>query len=212
MIEKYFKKGVRFHWQKPADVGVPQDGAIVNSMRPTGAMTYIGLGGIVDPVLMHTNVSTIGLQMRMTIQHQWLDYAPGRTARVPIGPYDVLTGFMSGCIITFSYEAGVRYAAHIGTVVGNPGVNTIVKQIYSAAMPLEATGFNPAGEWDFNELTAMQRELGNYNPPYICALVTTSGSFFSIALISDGNNEWTCLGCKPCVSIPSLSIKARLKL
>lgn len=212
MIEKYFKKGVRFRWQKPADVAGPQNGAIVDGMRPTAAMTYIGLGHVVDPVLMGVHVATIGLQMNVPVQHKWLEYALGRTARVPIGPYDVLTGFMSGCIITRSNEAGLNYVAHIGTVVGNPVVNAAVKQAYAAAMPGQATGFNPADGWSFQELAAMQGELNNYNPAKICALVTTTGRFFSVAFISDGNNEWTCLGCKPCVAVPGLAIKARLNL
>lgn len=70
-------------------------------------MTYIGLGQVVDPLLMNVNVAILGLRMNMAIQHKWLDYAPGRTARVPIGPYDVLTGFMSDCIIMRAAEWGI---------------------------------------------------------------------------------------------------------
>lgn len=55
-------------------------------------------------------------------------------------------------------------------------------------MPRQATGFNPADAWNSEELAAMQRAFNNFNPPYICALVTTAGRFFSVALISDGNN------------------------
>ena len=165
MIEKYFKKGVRFEWQKPADVGGPPDGAIVDGTRATAPMTYIGLDRVVDPVLMQVHVSTFGLHRLMPIQHKWLEYAPGRTARVPIGPYDVLTGFMSGCIIARSTEGGINYVAHIGTVVGNAQVNARVKQTYAAAMNRHTTGFNPADEWGFHELQAMQRELNNMNPP-----------------------------------------------
>lgn len=212
MIEKYLKKGVRFRWQKPSDVLGPRDGAIVDGTRGTASMVYIGLGRVVDPMLMTTHVSMLGLQMNMPIQHKWLEYAPGRTARVPLGPYDVLTGFMSGCIITRSFDRGVNYVAHIGTVVGDDNVNRIVKRAYAAAMPDQTTGFSPADEWSFPELSAMQRELNNFNRPEICALVTTSGSFFSVAFISDGNNEWTCLGCRPSVALPTISLKARLNL
>ena len=152
-------------------------------------MTYIGLGQVVDPLLMNVNVAILGLRMNMAIQHKWLDYAPGRTARVPIGRYDVLTGFMSDCIIMRAAEWGMGgFVAHIDTVVSNAGVNTAVKQTYAAAMPRQATGFNPTDAWNSEELAAMQRAFNNFNPPYICALVTTAGRFFSVALISDGNN------------------------
>src|ERR1700761_2051975 len=123
MIEKYFKLGVRFRWQKPNNVDGPRDGAIVDSLRPTSPLVYIGLGAVVDPMLMHTHVSTIGLQMNTPIQHKWLDYTPGRTARVAMGPYDVLTGFMSGCIIARWTDRGVNYVGHVGTVEENPAVN-----------------------------------------------------------------------------------------
>ena len=115
MIEKYFQLGVRYRWSKSPNVDGPRDGALVPSIRPTTPLTYIGLGSIVSPALMTTHVSTIGLQMNAPIQHQWLDYTPGRTARVPIGPYDVLTGFTSGCIIARWTQGGVNYVGHVYT-------------------------------------------------------------------------------------------------
>lgn len=212
MIEKYFKKGVRFRWQKPTDVYGPQDGTIVDGVRPTAPLVYIGLAASVDPVLHTTHVSTLGLQMNGAIQHKWLDYAPGRTARVPIGPYDVLTGFMSGCIITRQYQAGVNYVAHVGTVEANPAVNQRVKQTYAATVDMQTSGFNPANEWNFQELRDIQRDMGLGNPPRICGLVTTQGNFFSVAFINETGNEWVCLGCKPCVAVPGLALRARLNL
>src|ERR1044071_5934909 len=113
MIEKYFQLGVRFRWQKPSNVDGPRDGKLVDSVRATTPLTYIGLGEVLSPTLLTTHVSTLGLQMHMPVQHQWLDYAPGRTARVPIGPYDVLTGFMSGCIIARWTDRGTTYVGHI---------------------------------------------------------------------------------------------------
>ncbi|RMD62950.1 hypothetical protein D6833_06215 [Candidatus Parcubacteria bacterium] len=196
MIEKYFKLGVRFRWTKPQNVDGPRDGKIVDSIRPTAQLTYIGLGEVVDPVLMTFHVSTMGLQMNMPIQHQWLDYAPGRTARVPIGPYDVLTGFMSGCIIARWIERGITYIGHIGTVESDPATNRVVKRTFAFAMPRTTTGCNPAAAWNFNELSLLAQKFRPPKIPEICALATTQGEFYSVVMFRDGPNEWYCGGAK----------------
>jgi len=195
MIEKYLQLGVRYSWQKPQNVDGPRDGAIVDSIRPTAPLTYIGLGSVVSPTLMTTHVSTIGLQMRMPVQHQWLDYTPGRTARIPIGPYDVLTGFMSGCIIARWTDRGVTYVGHVGTVESDPAVNRIVKRAFAFAMPKGTTGFNPLAAWA-DEVGALSRRFNPPKVPKICALVTTTGEFYSVVMFIDGNNEWYCGGAK----------------
>lgn len=197
MIEKYLKLGVRFRWAKPQNVDGPRDGAIVDGIRPTSTLTYIGLGEAVAPELLTTHVSTIGLQMNVPIQHKWLDYAPGRTARVVIGPYDVLTGFMSGCIIARWTDRGVNYVGHVGTIEPkeNPA-NRVVKRAFAFAMTKGATGFNPALAWDFNELQQMGRKFSVPRTPEICALVTTRGEFYSVVMFRDGVNEWYCGGAK----------------
>lgn len=60
----------------------------------------------------------------MPIQYAWLDYAPGRISRLPMGPYDVLTGYMSGCIIAQWSDRGINYAGadhprHLKTADGS---------------------------------------------------------------------------------------------
>lgn len=197
MIEKYFDLGVRFRWTKPRNVDGPRDGHIVDSIRPTAPLTYIGLGEVVSPRLMTTHVSTIGLQMNQPIQHQWLDYAPGRTARVPIGPYDVLTGFMSGCIITRWNDRGVNYVGHVGTVEADPLANRTVKRAYGFAMARTTTGFNPFAAW-LADIPGICNRFRPPKVPNICALVTTTGDFYSILMMNDGPNEWYCGGIRRC--------------
>jgi hypothetical protein len=195
MIEKYFQLGVRFRWQKPNNVDGPRDGRVVDSIRPTAPMTYIGLGEIVSPTLMMTHVSTIGLSMNMQIQHQWLDYTPGRTARVAMGPYDVLTGFMSGCIIARWTDRGVTYAGHVGTVEADPAVNRLVKRTFAFYMPKTTTGFNPFAAWA-NEAATVAQRFQPPKVPEIMALVTTRGEFYSVLMLRDGAGEWYCGGAK----------------
>lgn len=201
MIEKYLQLGVRYRWVKPQNVDGVRDGAIADSIRPTSPLTYIGLGSIVSPTLMTTHVSTIGLQMNVPIQHQWLDYRPGRTARLPIGPYDVLTGFMSGCIIARWMERGVTYIGHVGTVESDPAVNRAVKRAFAFAMPPGTTGFNPLAAWA-DEVGTLSRRFSPPKIPNICALVTTSGEFYSVVMFNDGPNEWYCGGAK---KVPPMS-------
>lgn len=196
MIEKYLKLGVRYRWTKPNNVDGPRDGRLVDSIRPTALLTYIGLGEVVDPILMVRHVSMIGLHMNVPIQHQWLDYVPGRTARVTIGPYDVLTGFISGCIIARWVDRGVTSVAHIGTVESDLTTNRKVKRAFAFAMPRGTTGFNPAAAWDFNELSQIIRKFSSHKMPQICALVTTRGEFYSVVMFNDGANEWYCGGVK----------------
>jgi hypothetical protein len=212
MIEKYFKLGIRFAWVKPTDVGVAFDGTIVDSVRPTSPMTYIGLGGdAIDPSLMMTHVSAFGLTMNMPIQHTWLDFSLGRTARVPMGPYDVLTGFMSGCIIARWQDRGVNYVGHIGTVDNNPDANRKVKRTFAFAMPKGTTGFSPANAWDFNDISSiLQKFKGNRPTTNIMALVTTQGHFYSVLMLNTAPNQWYCGGAKLCPPIPHDTLKLRL--
>lgn len=195
MIEKYFQLGVRLQWQKPNNVDGPRDGDIVDSIRPTTPMTYIGLGPIASPTLMMTHVSAIGLTMNMPIQYQWLDYTPGRTPRLAMGPYDVLTGDLSGCIVTRWTDRGVTYAAHVGTVESDPAVNRLVKRKFAFFMPKTTTGFNAFDAWA-NEAAAVARRFNPPKEPKIRGLVTTRGEFYSVLMLRDGMNEWYCGGAK----------------
>lgn len=209
MIEKYFELGVRFRWNKPPNVDGPRDGIITESIRPTAPLTYVGLGSVVSPKLMMTHVSTIGLQMNTPIQHQWLDYTPGRTARVPMGPYDVLTGFMSGCIIARWTERGVTYAGHVGTVESDPAADRLVKRNFAFKMPPGTVGFDPFAAWR-DDLPALGMRLSMV--PKVIALVTR-GQFYSIAMLigtHGGAQEYYCGGARLVAPIPHDTLKLRM--
>ncbi len=210
MIEKYLKLGVRFRWNKPRNVDGPRDGSIVDGVRNTSPLTYIGLGEVVDPVLMSTHVNTLGLRMNVPVQHKWLDYTPGKTARVPIGPYDVFTGFMSGCIIARWYDRGVNYVGHVGTVESDPAANRLVKRTFAFAMPRGTTGFNPALAWTYNELSQISQQFQTPKIPNICGLVTTQRDFYSVVMFSDGANEWYCGGAKRVPPITHDTLKLQM--
>lgn len=194
MIEKYFRTGVRLKWTKPRDAIGPLDGAIVDSKIAATAMIYDGLDGqLVDPHLRMTNVSTLGFTMRMPVHHAWLDYAPGRTATLPMGPYDVLTGYMSGCIIANWTSKGVRYAGHVGTIDSRPDVNRPLKRKFAFAMSKDTKGFNPLGAWPAHEVQAILSKIKPMPNPRIFGLVTTRGEFYSILMGAFSATEW-CVG------------------
>ena len=210
MIEKYFRAGIRYKWTKPRDAIGPQDGTIVESKEAATPMVYDGLDGqLIDPFLLQTNVSTLGLKMRMPIQYAWLDYAPGRTARLPIGPYDVLTGYMSGCIIAHWSDKGLRYAGHVGTI-DNPNVDRQVKRTFAFAMSKDTKGFDPFGAWPNNEIAAAVGKIKPMPQAKIFALVTTQGEFYSILMLSLPNNEWCAGGIKQVPPISHDQLKLRM--
>jgi hypothetical protein len=203
MIEKYFRTGIRFKWTKPRDAIGPLDGTIIDSTQTATPLIYDGLDGqLKDPHLMQVNVSTLGLTMRMPIQYAWLDYAPGRTARVPIGPYDVLTGYMSGCIIAYWSSKGVRFAGHVGTIDARPDVNRPLKRTFAFAMSPDAKGFNPLAAWPEGQIRSLAQQVKPYPQSNIFGLVTANGAFYSILMLSLSNNEWIVGGIK---SVPPIS-------
>ena len=195
MIENYFKPGIRLKWTAPGDVRPPlMDGAIVDSTRAPTPMIYDGLDGeLIDPHLIHTHVRTIGLSMRMPIQYSWLDYTPGRTSRCRLGARDVLTGFMSGCIIARWQSPTGSYVGHVGTIDSNKAVNREVKKKFAFAMPKSTTGFDPAGAWRPDEIMLKLRKFKRLPATKIMALVTTTGDFYSVLMLNLQGNEW-CVG------------------
>jgi hypothetical protein len=155
--------------------------------------------------------------MEANVPHTLLDYAPGRSAHGAIGGNDVLTGYMSGCLIVRGTYGGVMSAFHVGTIDGNAVANRTVKQNFAQNLPANATGFNPAGAWNPGELAAAQANLGGAGvaTANVIALVTTGGVFYSILMFNVNDGGWTnpagrrrwCVG--GIKQVPSLS-RARL--
>lgn len=208
MIEKYFLLGVRLKWACPgADPGRTKDGSIIdNPRRAPSPMIYDGLDGqLYDLTAPH--VSTVGLTMRMNIPHSWLVYAHGHTTRLATAG-DVLTGPMSGCLITTWTDQGQRHVGHVGTVESSPDINKKVKAAFAAAMPQNTTGFNPANAWDVGEITQLMGRIKPAPAMKIMALVTSGGEFHSILmfLLTGGEpNQWCVGGIK---KVPPMGYQA----
>ena len=124
-------------------------GALVDSIRATSPLTYIGLGEVVDPFFLSTHVSsTLGI---MDEPADWVSMAglyPRTNGAGTNWPYDVLTGFMSGCRIARWREGGVTYVGHVGTVEADAAANRAVKRSFAFSMPRGTTAFNPMGGSD----------------------------------------------------------------
>lgn len=206
MIESYLKAGVRVKWNAPAATQQALDGAIVDNRGVASTMTYDGLDGeLINPAFMTTNVTTQGFTMRMSIPHIWLDYNYGRTSRCRSGGQDILTGFMSGCIIARWTQAGVGYVGHVGTLVGNPTVNTLVKNTFLGTVGADVTGFNPAGTWTDGECNTIANKFKKKPSSKIIALVTSTGAFYSILMLQldwTKADEWCIGGIK---SVPAMN-------
>lgn len=221
VIENYFMTGARFNWISPKDAtGGALDGSIIdNPLLIKNPMAYDGMDGELLGSAIHAR--TAGLTRKgMTIPYRWLAYAPGRTARCVLAGGDLLTGPMSGCLITTWTDNGVQYAGHVGTIDGNGAVNRLVKREFAAAMYTQLQGFNPAAAWTQGEI--MQKVRSFKSPPRsnVYALVTGPGVFYSILIFTLAHQGAKSLGGKVyerCVGgikhVPSMStvaIKAKL--
>ncbi|MCV0396652.1 MAG: hypothetical protein K5872_12580 [Rhizobiaceae bacterium] len=205
MIERYFKKGVCLQWTKPPNVDSARDGQFHHREQHSSPMTYNGLAGHFsawDPVFSHTQPAALGFTKNMRISHKWLDYRPGASAKCHLGSHDVLTGFMSGCPIV-TWQDGGRWVGHIGTTESDPRVNTLVKTTARGVLNNTATGFNPAAAWGPGQLATLMADARKNTKisvsggmAYIVALVTTTGDFYSIALMNDVPNSYIVLGCQ----------------
>jgi hypothetical protein len=188
MIENALVEGARIRWQKPNTVPGTQDGTIVPSVNTANPMTYLGStqpqprGG-----LFRRAPRVYQMPVNSPIPHSWLDYITGRTARVVQGS-DVVTGFMSGCLIARATWNGGMSVFHLGTVE-NPVATNLVKVAFRTQLPVNATGFYPHAAWSVAERTATGKATD------ILALVTSAGTFYSI-LLCHGNNEYTVGGIK----------------
>ncbi len=199
MIERYFHQGVRVKWSCPGAVssGTRDGSIVVNPPTTPSAMKYDGMDGeLVNFGL--PNVSTLGLTMGMQFNFDWLCYVLGHTAKIAASG-DVMTGPMSGCLITAWTEGGRRWVGHVGTVESSADVNTKVKTAFAHAMPDNVKGFNPALVWDFGEIAGMQRKFKTGVASKIMALVTSSNDFFAIPmflLMDNKNMNWVIGGIK----------------
>ena len=212
MIERYFFEGATFAWAAPGAVSnVPRDGSI----NPTGAggaaMTFQDLDTYLFDTSQANKFRGLGLAKGANIQHDWLNYVHGQTATINTNN-DVLTGFMSGCIIAIFFDAmGRRQVGHIGTIDGSPKdqpPNSTVKTAFSTAMAgfTNIKAYKPADAWDPSE---MNMRTGKFRNPMwggrvrIVSMVTGNGQFYSILFLQrDVNkNEYVCGGIKSCAAM-----------
>jgi hypothetical protein len=198
MIEQYFRAGVRFLWNKPPDGRGATDGALVASAGAATNLTYDGLDGhlaAIDRPLLAAHAQTVlGLAMHANVPYAWLDYAPGRTAHTPIGGNDILTGYMSGCLIVRGTLGAVMSAFHVGTIDNNLIVSRTVKQSFARNLPADATGFSPLGAWTAGEITTLKTNVGGPTvaTEKIFGLVTTAGTFHSLLLFNvNQGGQWS---------------------
>jgi hypothetical protein len=213
MIEKYFLQGVRLKWNCPVAYTMgSKDGSIINDpVQSNAPMTYDGLDAGLGTGLPH--VSTLGLRMNMPINYAWLTYAHGHTARRMLSAGDVLTGPMSGCCIAEWTDRGMRWAGHVGTIVGDAATNKKVKNNIGIALPTQARGFYPDKAWGAGDIPALlqkAQKASKFARPTVFALVTTSGKFFSILMFHLGGDEWSVGGCKSVPPINAAQLRSTL--
>ena len=224
MIERYFFEGAKFAWAAPGAVSnVPRDGSINPTAVVASALTFQDL----DPTLFDTNQANkfrnLGLTRGNAVPHDWLNYVHGQTATINTNN-DVLTGFMSGCIIVVYNDAmGIRQVGHIGTIDGaakDQPPNSTVKNGFAAAMRTNpptftnVKGYKLLDAWGGGEMSARTTKFKN--PPFggrvrIVSLVTANSQFFSVLLLQRNPqvDEYICGGIKPCYAMgPNLLLQA----
>jgi hypothetical protein len=201
MIERFLVKGARFKWAAPPAISADKrDGAIIaNPPTPPGTMTYVGMDGeIIDFGL--PNVTAMGFTMNMVLTYSWLNYVLGRTAKIAT-TNDVLTGFMSGCLIATWSDTGGRWVGHIGTVESagkyDPP-NSDVKLEFQTNMPENVRGYNPAAAWSPEEIAPIVTTVKGKPAAKIVSLVTATSDFYSVLMVSrmDEPGIWVCAGKK----------------
>lgn len=184
MIELALVAGAKLRWRYPGTQDrQPKDGIIVRSVTAANTMTYLGSTQPLPRRAPHRYM------LNQPIPHAWLDYIPGRTSYISQTQtrHDVLTGFMSGCLIARGTYNGQMSVFHLGTS-DNIGISNLVKEAFRKQAPnitSNLTGFYPDKAWTINEIGA----LAAGKATKILALVTSAGSFYSILLRHD-NNDW----------------------
>jgi hypothetical protein len=216
MIERHFVQGVRLKWQCPKDDAHrgSKDGTIMNNLnRPVTPMVTNG----VDPRLNQLSFSQLqktGDMDGTRIPYNWLCYVPGNTTKQQLTGRDVLTGYMSGCLITLWTEGRSRYVGHVGTDGDHPDLTKLVKQKFAAAMPADTTGFDPFEAWEVREQNALKMKFPSpaearkghdgikfSDPPArpmprVFGLVTLTGQFYAVLMYELMNDEWCVGGCR----------------
>jgi hypothetical protein len=203
MIENALVEGAKIRWSKPNTVSQTQDGTIVRSVNGANPMTYLGSTQQQPRRGLFRRVPRVyQMPANSVIPHTWLDYITGRTAYIAQGT-DVLTGFMSGCLIARGTYNGTMSVFHLGTVQ-NPAATNRVKATFRGQLPDNATGFYPHAAWSVNERVAFGKATD------IIALVTSAGTFYSIVLCHGSNNEFVVGGIKKVPPIPRAALLNRL--
>ncbi|HLQ20617.1 MAG TPA: hypothetical protein VK146_16720 [Tabrizicola sp.] len=225
MLEMYFKKGAVFEWTRPQTNIVPPDGALMDKQRRSTPMKFLGtiadmgFSSLMDAALPANYFSGVGLTPGTTIRYKWLDYAPGRTARVEIRTRDILTGPMSGCPILHWRQGANSYVGHVGTIFGNAPVNTLVKASIQPVLPATARGFNPAAPWPFAQISPMMGGKAMLSGPEILAYVTSGGVFYSTVFYAlpnprsgmpDSLSAKVCAGSVQCPPVMGAALQALL--
>ena len=204
MIEMALVEGTKIRWQKPPNPGQRPDGTIVPSVNAAGNMMYLGSTQQQPRRGLFRRRAPQVRQMPVNslIPYTWLDYISGRTSYITQAT-DVLTGFMSGCLIARGIYNGSMTVFHMGTIE-NPTVNNLLKTTFRGQLPQNATGFYPHAAWSRQEQVAFGVTTG------VVALVTSAGSFYSICLHNKGSNNYTVLGIKKVPPIPRATLLIRL--
>ena len=215
MIEKYFLTGLCVTWSPPAGgsqrAGAPDGSIIDNPPVGTPAMVYDYMDGeMYDLTAPH--VKTVGLSKAMHIPHDWLVYAAGYTTKMPLLS-DTLTGYMSGCPIVVWSKNGAQNVGHVGTSNEYPQFNGAVKTAIGAELPNSATGFFPAAAWSKDEQADAASKFKKVAViPRILALVTSTGTFYSILMMQRSKplTEFVVAGIRKVGALDGSALKAEL--
>lgn len=95
----------------------------------------------------------------------------------------MITGPMSGCIVTRYTRGGAVYVGHLGTDIANPAADRLVKTTWNAFARQPAssvTGFNPLDGWPTDDYPKPKLSK-NEGKIEIFALVTSTGAFYTFA-------------------------------
>jgi hypothetical protein len=216
MIENFFVFGMRLKWTFPGDKGNgSRDGSIIdNPQAPLGEgpLVYDGMDGQLFD-LTQPSVVTKGLKVgESQASYDWLVYAPGHTTKRMLSGRDILTGYMSGCLITLWRQDGSQFVGHIGTDSDDKPSTEKVKTAFAEFMPEGTTGFDPFGVWKPTLAAVGEMGLkfkGGAQAKFF-GIVTPLGQFHSLLLFKLSQNEWCVGGIKPVEPLNRDALKQEL--